>query len=125
MTEEVKNCSACGKPADGQYHVCRVCRSFLSILSEQLAEQYYRGAGATREHLKAALEHPSCTTCKHGSWMEDRSVGIDLHLEDCEFMPVDAFDEEKSYNDADEFYIEVAKVCGHWTLEPSTIGPQW
>lgn len=88
------------------------------------AEHYYKGASDCREAFKEAILNPSCLTCLHGSWFEDASIGIHLHLEDCNYLPPESetYDQDQ---DEDAYYKAMAALCGHWQIDPRKIGPQW
>ena len=92
-------------------------------------ERYYKGAADCRQAFKEALANPSCSTCSHGVWEEDRSVGIWLHLADCPHWPLDEAGEELSleeeYDSDEDFYLKMATKCGHYTIEPDMVGPHW
>lgn len=118
--QRMTKCGECDTP------VLLVGNAYCSVCYNQgKAEQYYLGAQHCRNHLKEALAKPSCVTCKHGSWDEDRSVGIPLHLEDCEFMPSDDILADIHDVGDETAYEMTAAQCGHWELNPDSIGPTY
>lgn len=116
--EPLPQCRECGDSYDLRQGVCRRC------FNQEKADQYYKGAADCRKHLKVALAKHSCTTCPHGSWDEDASVGIPLHMEDCQYLTEEICNQIQDDN-TDEAYEKTASLCGHWELNPDVIGPQW
>ena len=90
----------------------------------ELFEMYCEESHRSIERVKRAFEYPSCFTCIYRVEFEDRSVGIWLHVEDCncpKLTPEQLGDIFEQCEDEKE----MAHVCGQWTPDWEAFKTTW
>lgn len=87
----------------------------------------FKASEDTIQMVKDAFNWPSCWTCIHAIFDEDRSVGIPLHLDDCRrsfgLLASPDLADLADLDDLDE--EELAHSCGCWQINWRAVTLSW